>query len=1021
MWLFAFFIRRPRGTSLIAIGIALTGIVAWRTLPVGPLPAIDLPTIVLSAALPGAAPETMAGLVATPLERRIGAISGVTELTSVNVLGATQIVVQFKDDRDMGGAANDVQSAINAASAELPKDMPQPPTFQKLNPVADPVLFFAITSDTLPIGDLYDLTKQVIVQKVSQVPGVGAAIIQGAEKSAVRIRADPAALAAMGLGLEDVRKAVAESTVDLPKGSLQGAATTWSIAANDQLFSAESYRALAIANRGGVPVRLGQVASVTDDVSNVHTAGWFNGRRAVFLLVQREAGANLVATAQRVRALLPQIALWLPRSVRIEVLTDRTDSVLPMIDETEAAVLLSCVVVIGVVFIALGSPRAAAIASLNIPVSLLGTLGIMRLLGFSLDLMSIAALTVCVGLVVDDAIVVVENIARLRTEGATRGAAALRGVRQVGFTIVSITLALIATLAPLLLAPGAIGALVGEFAATICIAILLSALLSLTLTPALCAALLPARSRRRVRRGIVLRGYAASLRWSLRHPTVTLGATVAIFAFTFMLYDAIPKGFLPLQDTGLIFGITNARQDISFAAMAERQREVTEIIACDPAVLNVSAYLGAQGVQGATAESVGRVWIALKPPRERGINVEDVVTRLRPRLAVLPGSTTTLQPIEELRQGAREGAGEFQYTLIDESWDELEQWLPRVVDALRGLHSLRDVGTDQRSRGLQARLEIARDKVARLQASPELIDQTLYDAFGQRQIATIVNALDQSHVILETPGADRLDIDALGQVFIPTATGEQVPLRALTRIDTRIAPSLITHQGQFPAATISFNVAPGEALGQAVDDITAAVARLRPPGTLHGKFAGNAAEFELSSFGQPLVFVAALVAVYIVLGVLYESYIHPVTILSTLPSAGLGALLGLMLFGMQLTVVSFIGLLLLTGIVKKNAIILVDFALDATRRRDLDATTAIFDACLDRFRPILMTSITAIFGALPLVLTKELGAEFRQPLGVAIAGGLLVSQVLTLYTTPIIYVLLDRFRRPRQAPSSATQ
>jgi hydrophobe/amphiphile efflux-1 (HAE1) family protein len=1012
--------RRPVGSALVAIGIVLTGILAYSGLSVATVPAIDVPTIIISARLPGAGPETMATSVATPLERRLGKIASVTEITSINTLGATQINVQFEYGRSIEGAATDVQAAINAAAQELPREMPTPPVFKKINPIIAPMAFLAVTSDTLPLGQVYDYVETVVAQKLTQLDGVGNVLIQGSSKSAVRVRVNPVALASVGLGLEDVRAAITSGSVDLPQGSFDGVRQMSIIASNNQLTDADGYRPLIIKNAGGKPVRLGDIAAVAEGLVDTRVAGFYNERPAVFAFVQRRAGSSTVATVDRIREALPQIRSWLPAAIRIELVTDRTITIRGTLREAQLTFLVTTIMVVCTIFFFIRNVTATLIASLSIPIALAGTLGVMYLLNYSLDIISLTALTVAVGFVVDDSIVMVENIARFREDGHPPLQAALLGARQITFTVIAITFSLVAAFIPLLLSPGVTGVLLKEFSVTLCSAILFSALISLTLTAALSGRFLRGRSRpqtglSRAAESFLARFlalYQKTLTWSLRHPKLMLGLVILITIGNVALFVVVPKGFLPIQDTGIISGLTEAAPDTSFAAMQRRQLEIAKIILGDPAVANVNSSVGASAIEtggGAASMNIARFYVTLKPRSERD-PVMVVISRLRTRLAQVASTLVYLQPVQDLNVGARDGKGQYQYTLKDAGWDELARSFPIVLAAMRRLPELRDVGIDLENGGLQAKLEIDRDRAAVLGVSPRAVDETLYSAFGQRRVAIINGQRDQRYVVLEVDTGRQTDAGLLDQVYVKSTTGEQIPLRSIARFTEDVAALTIPHQDGFPSVTVTFNLADGVALGTAVSTIERKVEELGLP-TLRASFQGKAGAFRASSGSEPYLLLAALFAVYIALGVLYESYIHPLTIISSLPSAGVGALLALLITGTDLSLIAFIGMILLVGIVKKNAILIVDFALHAERHEAASPSEAIYRACLLRFRPIVMTNMAAMLGAVPIALGGSAGAELRQPLGITIVGGLALSSILTLYSTPVIYLLLDRLRQ----------
>jgi multidrug efflux pump len=1015
------FIRRPIASSLLMAAVLIAGFAAFRQLGIAALPAIDLPTIRVLAALPGASPETMASSVARPLERQLGQISGISELTSISTLGQTTILVQFELTRSIDDAARDVSAAINAAANLLPKDMPNPPIYRKTNPSQAPLVVLAITCDTLPADKVFDYADSIIAQKLSEIEGVSEVTVSGAEKSAVRVQLDPAALWAAGLDFEDVRDAVARTGVIRPKGSLDGSRQAYAVTANDQLFTAHAYGKVIVGHAAGSTVRLKDLGKVVDSVADTRTGGWFNGKRAVIVVVMREPGANVVETAARVRNALPQLQRWMPPAIKTEILVDRTATIRAAVTEIGHVLLVSILLVIVGVFIFLRHLVATIIPCTVIPVAIAGTSGVMYLCGYTLDNLSLLALAVASGFMIDDAIVMTENIARFREAGHGPIEAALLGSRQITFTILAITASLLAAFAPLFLLPGIVGRFFVEFAVTLSAAVIISAIVSLTAVPMMCARFLGAKTAarpgamerlgERLSEGL-LDLYRRSLIRCLAYRPALLLATLLALGGTIWLYIVVPKGFIPEQDTGVISGITEASQDTSYAAMAERQGLVVNALLTDPAVVSVGSFLGPVGVGGI---SNGRLYINLKPAAGRGETIRAVIDRLRPALEGIPGIRTFLVPLQDFAYGARQSKGLYQYTLQDDNLVEMQRWLPRVRDRLAGLPQLRDVGTDQQAQGLQARLTIDRDAASRLGISPQMIDETLYDAFGQRQIATIYTPLDQYHVILEADPASRGTLEALQSIYVKSASGKQVPLSALVRMEPGITALSVSHQGQFAAVTITFNLATGTSLSEAIEAINAAFESLQPPGTLHANFAGNAAAFRSTAIAQPMMVVAALGIIYIVLGALYESYVHPLTILSTLPSAGLGALLALIVTGTELSLMALIGIFFLIGIVKKNAILMVDFALYAERQQGLAPVQAIVEAAVQRFRPIVMTTLAALCSVVPVAIGSGPGSELRRPLGIAVIGGLLVSQVLTLYSTPVIFLYLNRFRRRRGA------
>jgi len=1010
------FACRPIGASLLAFGIVLIGVVAYRQLPIALLPAVDLPTLSVSVSLPGASPKVIATTVAAPLERQLGRIAGVKDITSFSAFGFTSIVLQFELGHDIDAATRDAQAAINAAAKELPEDLPGPPTLRKDNPAMAPLLNLALTSDTLPPEKVFDYAKTVVAQKLSQVEGVAGVDIDGAEKSAIRVRVDPASMASLGLGLDDVRVAITEASVDLPKGSFDGPAHAAIIAARNPPFDAAAYRSLVIAHIEGAPVRLGDIAIVTSGSANTRAGGWFNDRPAVFVVVMRQPGANLVDTVDRVRAVLPQLKRWMPPGIEISVFSDRSATVRAAVAHVQSTMAVTIALVVLVVFLFLRRFWATAIPSVAIPVSLAGTIGVMYLLGYSLDVLSLMALTVSVGFVVDDAIVMVDTVVRHRESGHPALQAALLGVRQIGLTIVSITASLIAALIPLLFMPDVIGSFMKVFAITLGTAIAISAVVSLTLSPALCGRLLSdspdsgavrAHSVGRVHFNRLLYGYGHSLLWVLRHRRSMLIVTLLTCGATIALYVLFPKGFIPPQDAGVIAGSIEGAKAASPAARIRYMREVSRTILSDPAVTNVGS---------AITQSENWLYVDLKPLEDRRTTTAEVVDRLKMRLARLPGVTTHLQAVQDFSIGGRQGYAQYQYTLQGENWDEVSRWAVILRDKLQHLAELKDVETYEEDRGLEAELQIDRDRTAQLGISPRRISETLYDAFGQRQIATLPGGVDQFPIVLEV-NSDRRGLGALAGIYVKSADGDPVPLRASTRAELGTAPISIPHRAQLPYVTLSFDLHSGVALSQAVARIRRVEAELQLPAGLRSSFDGNAAAFQSFAASQPILFMASILAVYIVLGVLYESYVHPLTVLSTLPPAGLGAMLALLACGLELSLIAFIGIILLIGIVAKNAIMMIDFALDAERRGGLPAEEAIFQACMLRFRPIIMTTIAAALGSLPLALGTGAGSELWQPLGVTVAAGLLFSQLLTLYTTPVIYLYIGRLSRHSRAGS----
>ncbi len=1009
------FIRRPVATTLLTVGLLLAGLIGYRQLPVSALPQVDYPTILVSTLLPGASAETMASAVTTPLERQFGQMPALAQMTSVSSFGSSQVTLQFELDRNIDAAEQDVQAAINAASNLLPRTLPAPPTYSKSNPADVPILTLAVSSKTLPLDQVNDAADSILAQKISQVFGVGLVTINGAQKPAVRVQVDPAALAGSGLTLEDVRAAVAASNVNQPKGNLDGPRQDFLLSTNDQLAEAASFRPLVIAYKNGAPVRLEEVADVNQGVENNQLAGWANRDRAIILNVQRQPGANVIDTADRVKALLPQLKATISQAIDVGILADRTETVRASVEDVQFTLILTVLLVIAVIYVFLRSLRATFIPGVAVPLSLIGTFGVMYLFGYSLDNLSLMALTIATGFVVDDAIVVVENVARHLEQGLSPLDASLRGAREIGFTVLSISLSLIAVFIPILLMGGIVGRLFREFAVTLSVAILVSLVISLTTTPMMCARLLKAerphgslyRASERVF-AWMLRRYEASLSFVLRHSAVTLAVTLLTIGLNVYLVTVIPKGFFPQQDVGRLQGGIQADQGTSFQTMQARLREIVGIVQADPGVAALVGFTG--GVGGGTATNTGRMFVALKPLDERGVSADQVIARLRPALAAVPGATLYLQAAQDLRIGARQSNAQYQYTLQSEQLEDVNAWGPRMLGRLRSLPQLTDVSSDQQNKGLDALLEYDRLTAARLGISTQLIDDTLYDAFGQRQVSTMFTPLNQYHVVMEAEPRFWQRPESLRDVYVVGANGVQIPLAAFAHYEPTIAPLAVNHQSQFPAVTFSFNLAPGVALGDAVETIRAAARDAGMPASVHATFAGTAQAFQDSLRNEPMLIATALASVYIVLGILYESWVHPITILSTLPSAGVGAMLALMLCRTELSLIALIGIILLIGIVKKNAIMMIDFALEAERNEGKPPREAIYEACLLRFRPIMMTTMAALLGGLPLALGTGVGAELRRPLGIAIVGGLVVSQMLTLYTTPVVYLYLDRLR-----------
>jgi multidrug efflux pump len=1007
------FIDRPVATTLLTIGIALAGAIAFRLLPVSPLPQVDYPTISVQASLPGASPETMAATVATPLERSLGRIAGITEMTSNSALGSTRITVQFDLDRDIDGAARDVQAAINAARSLLPTGLPSNPTYRKVNPADAPIMILALTSDTMTQGQMYDSASTVIAQKLSQIQGVGQVTVGGSALPAVRVELQPQALNKYGIGLEAVRTVLASTNANRPKGSVEDEIRHWQIYANDQAKTAAEYMPLIVAYRNGAAVRLADLADIVDSVQDLRNAGSANGKPAVLVIINRQPNANIIETVDRVTALLPVLRASIPSAVNLDVMLERTTTIRASLRDVERTLVVAVGLVILVVFMFLRNGRATLIPSVAIPVSLIATFGAMYLAGYSLNNLSLMALIVATGFVVDDAIVVLENTSRHIEAGMAPREAALLGAREVGFTVLSMSLSLIAVFIPILLMGGIVGRYFREFAVTLSVAILVSLALSLTTTPMMCSRLLrptgertPSRLFGWSERGFaaVLRGYEKSLAWVLRHRPLTMVVLLITVCLNVYLYIIVPKGFFPQQDTGRIIGFIQADQSISFQAMRQKLADFIDIVRSDPAVDTVGGFTGGQ------QRNTGTMFISLKPLSQRKESADQIVARLRVKLAHEPGANLFLNPVQDIRVGGRQSNAQYQYTLQADDLSDLRTWEPRIRAALSNLPELVDVNTDQQDKGLQTSLVIDRDTASRLGISPQLIDATLNDAFGQRQVSTIYMPLNQYHVVMEAAPEYWQSPQALDNVYVSTPGNAQVPLSAFARYAPTNTPLGVNHQSQFVASTISFNLPEGVSLSRATAAVDDALARLGVPNTVHGSFQGTARAYQQSLASQPWLILAALLAVYIVLGVLYESYVHPLTILSTLPSAGVGALLALLLFGSEFSVIALIGVILLIGIVKKNAIMMIDFAIEAERRTGASAQDAIFEACRLRFRPIMMTTMAAMLGAIPLALGFGDGAELRRPLGISIVGGLLLSQLLTLYTTPVVYCYLDQFR-----------
>jgi multidrug efflux pump len=1013
------FIRRPVGTALLTAAVALAGAVAYLQLPVAPLPQVDFPTISVQASLPGASPEIMASSVAAPLERQLGHIAGVNEMTSASYLGSTSITLQFDLDRNIDGAARDVQAAINAARAYLPANLPSNPSYRKVNPADAPIMILALTSDIYDRGKLYDAASTIIQQRLLQIQGVGQVNIGGGALPAVRVDVNPTQLNSFGLGLEDVRMMLSRQNANLAKGQLADDNTTADVLANDQLLKAEDYKPLVVAYQNGAAVRLSDIANVQDSVENIRAAGFLNGKPSISLVILRQPGANIIDTVDRIKAALPSLKASIPSAMNFLVVLDRTTTIRASVRTIEQTLVIAIVLVILVVFLFLRSPRATLIPAVVVPVSLIGTFGVMYLFGYSVDNLSLMALTIATGFVVDDAIVVIENVSRHLEQGMRPMEAALKGAREVGFTVLTISISLVAVFLPILLMGGIVGRLFREFAVVLSTAILVSLAVSLTTTPMMCSRLLRhrkpeehGRSYRWSEKGFawVLRGYERSLAVVLRHPAITLVVLLTTIVANICLFYFVPKGFFPQQDNGTIFGGIQGAQDASFPAMQSAAARFVNMIKDDPAVENIIAFTGGGG-----AANGGFVYMALKPLGERKIRADQIIARLRPKLARVPGATVFVQAGQDLRIGGRQSNAQYQYTVQSDNLDDLVKWGPILLEQMRKLPGFNDVNSDQQNNGLQASLVYDRATAARLGISPALIDNTLYDAFGQRQVSTMYTSLNQYHVVMEVSPQFWQGPLGLSAIYLRSTNGGPViPLNAIAHYVPTTAPIAVNHQGQFPSVTLSFNLTPGVALSDAVKTIQEMEQKIGMPGRIHGSFSGTLQAYQQSLAKEPFLILAALAAVYIVLGILYESYIHPITILSTLPSAGVGAVLALMIFKTDLSIIAIIGILLLIGIVKKNAILMVDFALAAEREEGKNSRDAIFQACLLRFRPILMTTMAALFGALPLVISTGTGSELRRPLGITIVGGLIMSQALTLYTTPVVYLYWDRLRLWRE-------
>ncbi len=1012
------FIRRPIATSLLGIALLIGGALGYWALPVSALPQVDFPTVQVTTQLPGASPDVAASLITAPLERQLGQIPSLASMTSTSSFGVSQISLQFDLNRDIDGATQDVQAAINAAAGILPKNLPYPPTYAKVNPADAPVITLALTSETISLRAMSDLADTLMAQRLAQITGVGRVSVLGGLKPAVRVQADLARLAAYGIGMEDLRNAIGGANVSGPKGSLDGAQQAYTISANDQIAAADAYKPIIIAYRNNAPVTIGDVATIVDGLENDRTGGWYQGTPAVIIDIQRQPGANVIEVVKQIRAEIPRLQRAIPAGVKLTIVSDRTVTIRASVSDVQFTLVLSVILVTLVVLLFLRSLRATIIAGVALPLSLITSFGIMWFAGFSLDNLSLMALTIGTGFVVDDAIVMIENIVRHMEDGESAMEASLRGAREIGFTVISLTVSLIAVFIPLLFMSGLVGRMFREFALTLTIAVVTSAIVSLTLTPMMCSRLLKRHGEEWAAPGLAAvsgwidRGvefYHRTLLWVLRRQRATLVVTFATLVATLALYIVAPKGFLPLQDTASITAVTEAGADVSFAEMQQRQAVIAETIKADSDVTGVVSVIGAGSVNPTT--NVGRIVVTLLPRGERKAGVAAVIERLKAKLASVPGMTVYFQPVQDIQISTRSSRSQYQYTLTATNADDVVMWSNRLVQELRRDPLFRDVSSESQEGGLRAALDVDRQRAGQLGVSLQSINDTLNDAFSQRQVSTIYGQANQYRVVLEALPQDQRDPAVLSKLYVPGVAGAQVPISAVATLKRTTAPLAISHQAQFPAVTLSFNLAPGAALGDAVSAVAETEARIGMPAIITGLYSGDAAEFSRSLAGQPWLILAAIVTIYIVLGVLYESYIHPITILSTLPSAGVGAILALVLFGQDLSVIGLIGIILLMGIVKKNAIMMIDFALEAERHQGMSSYDAIVQACLLRFRPIMMTTLAALFGALPLAVESGTGAELRFPLGISIIGGLILSQMLTLYTTPVIYLALDRINR----------
>jgi multidrug efflux pump len=1007
------FIKRPAATTLLTAALALSGILAFKFLPVAALPAVEMPTVQVHANLPGASPETMASSVATPLERQFGRIAGVTEMTSSSQLGGTEITLQFDLSRNGDAAARDVEAAINAARGQLPADLPSNPGYWKMNPANAPIMMLALTSDVYDRGQMYDIADSILAQKLAQIQGVGQVHVWGSSRPAVRVQLNPHLLNAMGLSITDVATALASANAHQAKGALGNESVRWQLAATDELFKAKEYAPLIVKYRDNAPVRLTDLGNVLDSVEDTRNDGLDNGKPSIVIMVTKQPEANIIETNDRIRAVLPQLQASVPPAMKLAVSQDRTTTIRASVHDVERTLLISVLLVVLVVFAFLRNGWATLIPGIAVPLSLLGTFGVMYVLGYSLNNLSLMALTVSTGFVVDDAIVVIENISRYLEMGWHPMRAALQGAREIGFTVLSMSTSLVAVFIPILLMGGIVGRLFREFAVTLTAAIMISLVVSLTTTPMMCSKLLKSQHDKKHNRlyriserafELLHKGYARSLRVVLTHPQLTLVITLVTLGISVYLYIIVPKGFFPQQDTGQIGGNILADQNISFTAMREKLHAFLKIVQEDPAVDNVTGFTG-----GGTLNTAS-MWMQLKPLAERKVSAEDVINRLRGKLAKIPGATLFLMAGQDLRVGGRGSNSQYQFTLQSDSLKDLNEWAPKLLAKLKTVPIILDANSDQQIHGLESKISIDRETASRMGVNPMAVDDTLYTAFGQRQVSTMYTGINQYHVVMELLPEYQQNPSALNSVYVTSTSGTPVPLSTFTHVTTQLNSLTVNHQGPFPSITLSFALAPGIALSQAVDAVEEAEQEIGMPANVSGKFAGTAQVFQASLKNQPILILAALLAVYVVLGILYESYIHPITILSTLPSAGVGALLALLLFRVDLTVIAIIGIILLIGIVKKNAILMIDFALETERKQDISAKNAIYQACLLRFRPIMMTTMAALLGGLPLALGTGTGSEMRRPLGITIVGGLVLSQVLTLYTTPVVYLYLDRLQ-----------